>query len=95
MGANGMQQTKKTFFTKLPAKYAAWIMPLLLSGLMSAALSLVNSLMNVGLIDGLAVNMAVFMVDGLSCRSHVFAYCSTLNKPYCGNATTLIYQAVE
>lgn len=33
MGANGMQQTKKAFFTKLPAKYAAWIMPLLLSGL--------------------------------------------------------------
>ena len=29
MGANGMQQTKKAFFTKLPAKYAAWIMPLL------------------------------------------------------------------
>jgi len=54
MGTNGMQQTKKTFFTKLPAKYAAWIMPLLLSGLMSATLSLMNLLMNVGLIDGFA-----------------------------------------
>ena len=55
MGTNGMQQTKKNFFTKLPAKYAAWIMPLLLlSGLMSATLSLVNLLMNVGLIDGFA-----------------------------------------
>ena len=51
MGANGIQQTKKNFFTKLPAKYAAWIVPLL-SGLMSAILSLMNLLMNVGLIDG-------------------------------------------
>jgi len=42
-----------------------------------------------------AVNMAVFMVDCLSCRAYVFACCSTLNKLYCGNATTLIYQAVE
>ncbi len=52
MGTNGIQQTKKNFFTKLPAKYAAWIMPLLLSGLMSATLSLMNLLMNVGLIYG-------------------------------------------
>ena len=29
MRTNGMQQTKKAFFAKLPAKYAAWIMPLL------------------------------------------------------------------
>ena len=54
MGANGSHATNKTFFAKLPARYAAWIMPLLLSGLMSATLSLVNLLMNVGLIDGFA-----------------------------------------
>ncbi|MCH7312290.1 DUF2798 domain-containing protein [Acinetobacter sp. ANC 4805] len=54
MGENGMKQTKKISFTKLPARYAAWVMPLLLSGLMSATLSLMNLLMNVGLIDGFA-----------------------------------------
>lgn len=36
---------------KLPAKYAMWIMPLFLSCLMSGMVSLINLLLNVGLID--------------------------------------------
>lgn len=40
---------RKLSMTKLPAKYAAWIMPLLLSGLMSGTLSLINMLINLGL----------------------------------------------
>ncbi|GAB00193.1 MULTISPECIES: DUF2798 domain-containing protein [Acinetobacter] len=50
MDANSVQQTKKPLFSKLPAKYAAWIIPLILSGLMSATLSFINLLMNIGLI---------------------------------------------
>ena len=42
-----------------------------------------------------AVNMAVFMVDCLSCGACFLAIGATPNKLYCGNATTLIYQAVE
>lgn len=37
---------------KLPAQYAAWIMPLLLSGLMSATISMFNLWKNLGMIDG-------------------------------------------
>lgn len=37
---------------KLPAQYAAWIMPLLLSGLMSATISMLNLWKNLGMIDG-------------------------------------------
>ena len=37
---------------KLPAKYATWIMPLLLSCLMSAAISMFNLWKNLGVIDG-------------------------------------------
>ena len=37
---------------KLPARYAAWIMPLLLSGLMSATISMLNLWKNLGMIDG-------------------------------------------
>ncbi len=55
MDANSVQQTKKPLFSKLPAKYAAWVMPLILSGLMSATLSFMNLLMNIGVIDGFAV----------------------------------------
>ncbi|HBO71328.1 MAG TPA: DUF2798 domain-containing protein [Acinetobacter sp.] len=55
MDANSVQQTKKPIFTKLPAKYAAWIIPLILSGLMSATLSFLNLLMNIGLIDGFTI----------------------------------------
>ena len=37
---------------KLPAKYAVWIMPLLLSGIMSAIISMINLWKNLGWIDG-------------------------------------------
>lgn len=37
---------------KLPAKYATWIMPLLLSGLMSGTISMINLWKNVGWFDG-------------------------------------------
>lgn len=37
---------------KLPTRYAAWIMPLLLSGLMSATISMLNLWKNLGMIDG-------------------------------------------
>lgn len=37
---------------KLPAKYAAWIMPLFLSGLMSGTISMINLWKNLGYIDG-------------------------------------------
>ena len=37
---------------KLPAKYAAWIMPFILSALMSATISMINLWKNVGWFDG-------------------------------------------
>lgn len=37
---------------KLPAKYATWIMPLLLSGLMSGTISMMNLWKNIGWFDG-------------------------------------------
>lgn len=37
---------------KLPAKYAGWIMPLILSALMSATISMINLWKNVGWFDG-------------------------------------------
>jgi len=37
---------------KLPAKYAAWILPLFLSCLMSGIISLINLLRNLGWIEG-------------------------------------------
>ncbi|RKG37952.1 DUF2798 domain-containing protein [Acinetobacter rongchengensis] len=37
---------------KLPAKHAAWILPLILSCLMSAAISMFNLWKNLGLVDG-------------------------------------------
>ena len=37
---------------KLPAKYAAFIMPLFLSGLMSATISMINLWKNLGWFDG-------------------------------------------
>lgn len=40
---------------KLPAKFAAWIMPLFLSCLMSGMVSLINMFINVGLIDSFFV----------------------------------------
>jgi Protein of unknown function (DUF2798) len=39
-------------FPKLPARYAAFVMPLLLSILMTAIVSLVSTLRSVGLVDG-------------------------------------------
>lgn len=41
---------KKRFIKKLPAKYAAWILPLILSFIMSGALSLINMWMSIGFI---------------------------------------------
>ena len=37
---------------KLPAKYAGWIMPFILSALMSATISMINLWKNVGWFDG-------------------------------------------
>lgn len=47
-----MQELKITprLISKLPAKYAAWILPLILSFLMSGALSFVNMWMSLGFI---------------------------------------------
>ncbi|MCY6413426.1 MULTISPECIES: DUF2798 domain-containing protein [Acinetobacter] len=44
--------TKKRFMAKLPAKYAGWIIPLLLSCLMSGTISFINLLMNMGFNTG-------------------------------------------
>jgi len=41
---------KKWSMKKLPAKYAAWILPLILSFFMSGALSLANMWMSIGFI---------------------------------------------
>ncbi|WP_227516943.1 DUF2798 domain-containing protein [Acinetobacter sp. YK3] len=41
-------KTSKPFLRKLPAQYAAWIIPLILSCLMSGTLSFANLLMNLG-----------------------------------------------
>lgn len=49
-----MQTTRPFIFgtvPKLPAKYVGLIMPLFLSGLMSAALSMMNMLINLGFIE--------------------------------------------
>ena len=43
---------KKWSLKKLPAKYAAWILPLILSFFMSGTLSLVNLWMRTGFISG-------------------------------------------
>lgn len=47
-----MQELKVTprLITKLPAQYAAWILPLILSFLMSGSLSFVNMWMSLGFI---------------------------------------------
>lgn len=38
---------------KLPAKFTPWIMPLMLSGIMSAIISFVNIVKTLGFVDGL------------------------------------------
>ncbi|WP_173912551.1 DUF2798 domain-containing protein [Acinetobacter sp. Marseille-Q1618] len=38
---------------KLPGKYAAWILPLFLSGLMSGIISFINTVKNLGWIENL------------------------------------------
>ena len=38
---------------KLPAKFAPWIMPLMLSGIMSAIISFINIVKTLGFVDGL------------------------------------------
>lgn len=38
---------------KLPAKFALWIMPLMLSGIMSAIISFINIVKALGFVDGL------------------------------------------
>lgn len=51
-----MDQKKATIIgniPKLPAKYAAWILPLLLSGLMSGIISFINTVKNLGWIENL------------------------------------------
>lgn len=45
--------TTKTGF-KLAAKHAQWVMPLILSGIMSAVVSMVNMIKNVGWVEGFA-----------------------------------------
>lgn len=40
------------FFRKLPAQSMRWLMPLILSGLMSATLSCINMLLSQGIYDG-------------------------------------------
>jgi len=47
-----MSNSRSTRFSKLPAKSLFWIMPLILSGLMSGALACINMLMNIGFVDG-------------------------------------------
>lgn len=49
---------------KLPAKYAAWIMPLILSFLMSGTISLINLLINIGWVDGFFMKwLSVWMLS--------------------------------
>ena len=49
---------------KLPAKFAAWIMPFFLSCLMSGMVSLINMFINVCLVDGfLAKWFSAWMVS--------------------------------
>ena len=58
---------------KLPAKFAPWIMPLMLSGIMSAIISFINIVKTLGFVDGLftiwlqAMSYPAFglLVDGL------------------------------
>ena len=40
---------------KLPAKYTPWVMPLILSFIMSSLISLINIIKALGLVDGLFV----------------------------------------
>ncbi|WP_111861483.1 DUF2798 domain-containing protein [Acinetobacter sp. CFCC 10889] len=54
---------------KLPAKYAAWILPLLLSGLMSGIISFINTVKNLGWIENLfSIFLSAWMM------SWMFAY---------------------
>lgn len=54
---------------KLPVKYAAWILPLLLSGLMSGIISFINTVKNLGWIENLfSIFLSAWMM------SWMFAY---------------------
>lgn len=51
---------------KLPAKYAAWILPLILSGLMSGIISFINTVKNLGWIENLfSIFLSAWMMSWL------------------------------
>lgn len=51
---------------KLPAKYAAWILPLFLSGLMSGIISLINTVKNLGWTESLfSIFLSAWMLSWL------------------------------
>lgn len=47
-----MSNSSTSFFNKLPASSMRWLMPLLLSGLMSATLSCINMWLSQGISEG-------------------------------------------
>lgn len=85
---------RKLSMTKLPAKYAAWIMSLLLSGLMSGTLSLINMLINLGLTTNFISHwLNAWMLSWLIAYPVVLIFLPLVrrfDRLNCGDAITLI-----